>query len=72
MKQPCLERFLLRSEAIASSRIEGLQVSPQQVGLAEVADEEKLTAENVNRTARRVSAKITALRHATPPWAGGA
>jgi hypothetical protein len=32
-----LARFLLRSEAIASSRIEGLAVSPQQVGLAELA-----------------------------------
>lgn len=32
-----LARFLLRSEAIASSRIEGLQVSPQQVALAELA-----------------------------------
>ena len=49
-----LARFLLRSEAIASSRIEGLQVSPQQVGLAEVAEEESLTAENVNRTAKKV------------------
>jgi hypothetical protein len=40
-----LARFLLRSEAIASSRIEGLQVSPQQVGLAEIAEEESLTAD---------------------------
>jgi Fic family protein len=60
-----LARFLLRSEAIASSRIEGLQVSPQQVGLAEIADEESLTAESVNRTARRVAANINALRRAT-------
>lgn len=60
-----LARFLLRSEAIASSRIEGLQVSPQQVGLAEIADEESLTAANVNRTARRVAANIAALRQAT-------
>jgi Fic family protein len=56
-----LARFLLRSEAIASSRIEGLQVSPQQVGLAEVAEEESLTAENVNRTAKKVAANISAL-----------
>ena len=34
-----LARFLLRSEAIASSRIEGMEVSPQQVGLAELADD---------------------------------
>jgi len=60
-----LARFLLRSEAIASSRIEGLQVSPQQVGLAEIADEESLTAESVNRTARRVAANINALSRAT-------
>ncbi len=60
-----LARFLLRSEAIASSRIEGLQVSPQQVGLAEVAEEESLTAESVNRTARRVAANIHAVQEAT-------
>lgn len=60
-----LARFLLRSEAIASSRIEGLHVSPQQVGLAEVADEESLTQANVSRTARRVAANIAALRQAT-------
>lgn len=60
-----LARFLLRSEAIASSRIEGLQVSPQQVGLAEIAEEEALTARSVNTTARRVAANISALRRAT-------
>jgi len=65
-----LARFLLRSEAIASSRIEGLQVSPQQVGLAEMADEESLTADGVNRTARKVAANISALRRATHQLAG--
>ena len=60
-----LARFPLRSEAIASSRIEGLQVSPQQVGLAEVAEEMSLTAENVNRTAKKVAANISALQRAT-------
>lgn len=60
-----LARFLLRWEAIASSRIEGLQVSPQQVGLAELAEEEQLTVERVNRTARRVAANISALRQAS-------
>jgi Fic family protein len=60
-----LSRFLLRSEAIASSRIEGLQVSPQQVGMAEIAEEEGLSAAKVNGTARRVAANITALRSAT-------
>lgn len=67
-----LSRFLLRSEAIASSRIEGLQVSPQQVGLAEIADEEAVTARGVNQTARRVAANIYALRRATHELAGGA
>ncbi|TQN37925.1 Fic family protein [Blastococcus colisei] len=66
-----LARFLLRSEAIASSRIEGLQVSPQQVGLAEIADEEAVTAQGVNQTARRVAANIYALRRATHELAGG-
>ena len=65
-----LARCLLRSEAIASSRIEGLQVCPQQVGLAEVAEEESLTAENVNRTAKKVAANISALRRATQELAG--
>lgn len=60
-----LARFLLRSEAIASSRIEGLEVSPQQVGLAEVAEQESLSARSVNATARRVASNITALRQAT-------
>jgi Fic family protein len=59
-----LARFLLRSEAIASSRIEGLQVSPQQVGLAELIDDEQLSA-TPNRTARRVAANIAAVRQAT-------
>lgn len=67
-----LARFLLRSEAIASSRIEGLQVSPQQVGLAEIADEEQLSARGVNQTARRVAANVYALRRATSELAGGA
>jgi Fic family protein len=60
-----LARFLLRSEAIASSRIEGMEASPAQVGLAELADEEELTATKVSRTARRVAANITAVRTAT-------
>lgn len=66
-----LARFLLRSEAIASSRIEGMEVSPQQVGLAELADEEALDSRNVNRTAKRVAANIAALRTATAELAVG-
>lgn len=34
-----LARFLLRSEAVASSRIEGIAPSPQQVSLAELAQD---------------------------------
>jgi Fic family protein len=60
-----LARFLLRSEAIASSRIEGMEASPAQVGLAELAADEDLTATKVSRTARRVAANITAVRTAT-------
>lgn len=60
-----LARFLLRSEAIASSRIEGLRVSPQQVGLAELAAEEGLPSRVVTETARLVAANIAAVRHAT-------
>ncbi|CAA9388846.1 MAG: Fic domain protein, Mvan_2529 type, partial [uncultured Quadrisphaera sp.] len=53
-----LSRFLLRSEAIASSRIEGLRVSPQQVGLAEQAEEEGLPRQGAGETARLVAANI--------------
>lgn len=44
---------------------------PQQVGLAEIADEEAVTAQGVNQTARRVAANIYALRRATHELAGG-
>ncbi|OLT10967.1 hypothetical protein BJF78_28045 [Pseudonocardia sp. CNS-139] len=54
-----LARFLLRSEAIASSRIEGMQVSPQQVALAEPAEAEQLTKVGFSRTAQLVANNIT-------------
>jgi Fic family protein len=54
-----LARFLLRSEAIASSRIEGMQVSPQQVALAELAQTEHLTKPGFSRTAQLVANNIT-------------
>jgi Fic family protein len=60
-----LARFLLRSESIASSRIEGMEVSARQVGLAELAEDEHLLARAINRTAKRVAANITATRAAT-------
>lgn len=59
-----LARFLLRSEAIASSRIEGMQVSPQQLALAELAQSEQLASGNFTRNAQLVANNITALRRA--------
>jgi Fic family protein len=59
-----LARFLLRSEAIASSRIEGLQVSPQQVALAEFAQTEGGQVRGFTENARLVANNITALRRA--------
>jgi Fic family protein len=59
-----LARFLLRSEAIASSRIEGLQVSPQQVALAEFALAEGGDVKGFTPNARLVANNITALRRA--------
>lgn len=59
-----LARFLLRSEAIASSRIEGLQASPQQIALAEFAQTEGGRIRGFTENARRVANNITALRKA--------
>ena len=59
-----LARFLLRSEAIASSRIEGLQVSAQQVALAELAQTESLTKAGFSQNAQLVANNITVLRAA--------
>ena len=59
-----LARFLLRSEAIASSRIEGMQVSAQQVALAELAQTEELANASFSRTAQLVANNITVLRTA--------
>lgn len=58
-----LARFLLRSEAIASSRIEGVQVSPQQVALAELADQEGL-AIRLGANARLVANNMITVRRA--------
>ena len=58
-----LARFLLRSEAIASSRIEGMQVAPQQLALAELAQYEQLAA-GFTRNAALVANNITTLRKA--------
>lgn len=59
-----LARFLLRSEAIASSRIEGLQVSAQQVALAELAQGEDLATAGFTQNAQLVANNITVLRKA--------
>lgn len=59
-----LARFLLRSEAIASSRIEGLQASPQQVALAELAGHEVGVSKGFTATAALVANNVTALRRA--------
>lgn len=59
-----LARFLLRSEAIASSRIEGMQASAQQVALAELAQTEQLVHAGFSRNAQFVANNITILRRA--------
>ncbi|WP_127498510.1 Fic family protein [Actinoplanes solisilvae] len=59
-----LARFLLRSEAIASSRIEGLQVSVQQVALAELASVEDTPIAGFTENARLVANNIITLRQA--------
>jgi Fic family protein len=59
-----LGRFLLRSEAIASSRIEGLQVSAQQVALAELATTEQTPIAGFTENARLVANNIVTLRQA--------
>ncbi|CAO5164358.1 cell filamentation protein, protein adenylyltransferase [Frankia sp. AiPs1] len=59
-----LAHFLLRSEALASSRIEGLQVSPQQLALVELAEVEGLSLGGFSRNARLVANNVSALRQA--------
>jgi Fic family protein len=58
-----ISRFLLRSEAIASSRIEGLAPSPQQVALAELGTQESVRG--VSEQARLVANNMTVVRRAT-------
>ena len=59
-----LGRFLLRSEAMASSRIEGLQVSAQQVALAELATVDDGPIAGFTENARLVANNIVTLRQA--------
>lgn len=56
-------RLLLRSEAIASSLIEGIAPSPQQVALAELARDESIRGFTAN--AQLVANNIAVLRRAT-------
>ena len=59
-----LARFLLRSEAMASSQIEGLRVSAKQVALAELAAGEGLDRTAFTENARLVANNITVLHEA--------
>ncbi len=58
-----IARFLLRSEAIASSRIEGIAPSAQQVALAELGQSE--TVRGVTEQARLVANNMTVVSEAT-------
>ncbi|MFT3887514.1 MAG: Fic family protein [Arachnia sp.] len=58
-----ISRFLVRSEAIASSRIEGIAPSAQQVALAELGQSENLRG--VTEQARLVANNMTVVRQAT-------
>lgn len=58
-----IARFLLRSEAIASSRIEGVAPSAQQVALAELATTEDVRG--VSDQAKLVANNMTVVRQAT-------
>ncbi|MEE2058011.1 Fic family protein [Rhodococcus artemisiae] len=58
-----IARFLLRSEAIASSMIEGIAPSPQQVALAELAQDEDIRG--FSDQARLVANNISVLRRAS-------
>lgn len=58
-----ITRFLLRSEAIASSRIEGIAPSAQQVALAELGQSE--TVRGISEQAKLVANNMTIVREAT-------
>ena len=60
-----LSRFLLRSEAIASSMIEGVAPSSRQIALAELARDEAEPLRPVSEQAQLVAANIAIIRRAT-------
>lgn len=60
---PAISRFLLRSEAIASSRIEGIAPSARQVALAELGQIESV--QGISAPAQMVANNMTLVREAT-------
>ncbi len=58
-----ISRFLLRSEAIASSRIEGIAPSARQVALAELGQSE--VVQGISDQAQMVANNMTVVREAT-------
>ncbi|WP_029089389.1 Fic family protein [Brevibacterium album] len=58
-----ISRYLLRSEAIASSRIEGIAPSPQRIALAELGQHETVTG--LSDPAVLVANNMTIVREAT-------
>src|SRR5699024_2353608 len=58
-----ISRFLLRSEAIASSYIEGIAPSPRNVALAELALDEDIRG--LTETAQQVARNMTIVRDAS-------
>ncbi len=60
-----LSRFLLRSEAIASSMIEGVAPSSRQIAIAELADAEDEPVRRASEQAHLVASNIRIIRQAT-------
>lgn len=60
-----LSRFLLRSEAIASSMIEGVAPSSRQIAIAELADAQDEPVRRVSEQAHLVASNIRIIRRAT-------
>ena len=63
-----IARFLLRSEAIASSRIEGMAPSAHRVALAELAQQEEVSG--LSEQARAVARNVTLVRAAVEKFSG--
>ena len=63
-----IARFLLRSEAIASSRIEGVAPSVHRVALAELAQQEEVRG--LSEQARAVARNVTLVRAAVEELSG--